>query len=72
MRARARDRFMRLLESVDLGQAEVIDHRLVALLWHVPLFLQWQGRRLDDEERAALQQVLDRATNQRERVLGVP
>lgn len=69
---RARDRFLQLLESIDLGQSELIDRRLVALLWYVPLFLQWQNRRLDEEERAALRQVLDRATNQLERILGVP
>jgi hypothetical protein len=69
---RARDRFLRLLESMDLGQTELIDRRVVALLWYVPLFLQWQNRRLDDEESAALQQVLDGVTNQLERILGVP
>ncbi len=41
----ARDRFLRLLESIDLGQAELIDRRVVALLWYVPLLLQWQSRR---------------------------
>lgn len=69
---RARDRFLRLLESIDLGQTETINRRVVALLWYVPLFLQWQDRRLDDEEQAALQQVGDRVTNQLERILGVP
>lgn len=69
---RARDRFLRLLDSIDLGQTETINRRVVALLWYVPLFLQWQDRRLDDEERAALRQVGDRVTNQLERILGVP
>jgi hypothetical protein len=69
---RARDRFLRLLDSVDLGPGEMISRRLVALLWYVPLLLQWQARRLDEEERVALQEVIDQVTNQLERVLGVP
>lgn len=69
---RARDRFLHLLESVDLGSSEVVDKRLVSLLWYVPLFLQWQDRRLDEEERVQLRQVLDQVTNQLERILGVP
>lgn len=69
---RARDRFLHLLESIDLGSSEVVNKRLVSLLWYVPLFLQWQDRRLDEEERAQLRQVLDQVTNQLERILGVP
>jgi hypothetical protein len=69
---RARDRFMRLLESVDLGQSEMINRRIVALLWYIPLFLQWQGRRLDEDEKLLLKQVSDQVTNQLERILGVP
>ena len=70
---RARDRFLHLLESVEIAEdAKTIDRRLVALLWYMPLFMQWQGRRLDDEEQAALQPVLDAVTNRLERILGAP
>lgn len=69
---RARDRFLRLLDSIELGPGEMISRRLVALLWYVPLLLEWQARRLDEEERVALRQVIDRVTNQLERILGVP
>jgi hypothetical protein len=70
--SRARDRFLQLIESVDLGSSDVVDRRLVSLLWYMPLFLQWQDRRVDEEGRAQLRQVLDRVTNQLERILGVP
>jgi hypothetical protein len=68
----ARDRFLRLLESIDLGANVSIDRRVVALLWYVPLFMQWQERRLDAEEREALQAAANRVTSQLERILGVP
>jgi hypothetical protein len=69
---RARDRFLQLLDSVDLGQGEMISRRIVALLWYIPPFLQWQIMRLDEDERKSLQRVLDHVTNQLERILGVP
>jgi|SRR5665213_478292 len=68
----ARDRFLHLLEGVDLGTSAVIDRRLVALLWYVPLFMQWQQERLDDEEKSYLLAAIDQVTNQLERILGVP
>lgn len=68
----ARDRFVRLLQSIDLEPADTIDRRLVGLLWYVPLFMQWQLERLDDEEQAALRAAIDQVTNQLERILGVP
>lgn len=40
----ARDRFLRLLQCIDLGTSGSIDRRVVALLWYVPLFMQWQER----------------------------
>lgn len=69
---RARDRFLELLVSIDLGPSETINRRLVALLWYLPLLLEWQKRRLDEEQRKALDQVMDEVTSQLERILGVP
>ncbi len=68
----ARDRFLRLLESIDLGAGGPIDRRVVALLWYVPLFMQWQEPRLDADERQALQAATNRVTSELERILGVP
>jgi len=69
---RARDRFLALLRSIDLGEGESVDRRIVALLWYVPLLLRWQERRLDDEERKALDHTIDSVTTELERILGVP
>jgi hypothetical protein len=68
----ARDRFLRLLQSIDLGSSGPIDRRIVALLWYIPLFMQWQERRLDPDERLALQEAASHVTTQLERILGVP
>lgn len=68
----ARDRFFRLLESIDLGAGGLIDRRVVALLWYVPMFMQWQERRLDGDERQALQAATNRVTAELERILGAP
>ena len=67
----ARDHFLQLLRSIDL-ETETLDRRLVGLLWYVPLFMQWQLERLDDEEQVALRAAVDQVTNQLERILGVP
>lgn len=68
----ARDRFFRLLESIDPGTGELINRRVVALLWYVPMFMQWQERRLDADERQALQAAANRVTSELERILGAP
>jgi hypothetical protein len=38
----------------------------------MPLFMQWQERRLDTDEREALQAAANRVTSELERILGVP
>jgi hypothetical protein len=68
----ARDRYLRLLQSIDFDGFEMVDRRLVALFLYMPLFLQWQEPRLDDDERNALGQTVDRVTSELERILGVP
>lgn len=68
----ALDRFLRLLQSIDVGVGSSIDRRVVALLWYVPLFMHWQERRLDVAERDHLQVAVNRVTSELERILGVP
>jgi hypothetical protein len=68
----ALDRFLRLLRSIDVPAGSSIDRRLVALLWYVPLFMQWQRRRLDAAEQQALEEAINKVTSQLERILGVP
>jgi len=68
----ARDRFLELLRSIRLEPSELIDRRVVSLLWYIPLLMQWQERRLDADERTALQETLNAVTTELERVLGVP
>lgn len=68
----ARDRFFRLLQSIDPGTSGSIDRRVVALLWYVPMFMEWQERRLDADEQEALRAAANRVTSELERILGMP
>lgn len=69
---RARDRFLRLLESIDLGSSDVVNRRLISLLWYLPEFLRWQSDRLGDEEIGQLHDTLNQVMSQLERILGIP
>lgn len=69
---RACDRYIRLLETVDLGEESVVDRRIVSVLWYMPLLIEWQRDRLDQDEHNALAPVLDKVTSELERILGVP
>jgi hypothetical protein len=60
------------LRELDLGDATVVDRRLVSLLWYMPLFIEWQGRRLPDDDQAKLNEVLNFVTTELQRILGVP
>jgi hypothetical protein len=59
------ERFEQLLRSVNLGDEETIDRRLVSLLWFVPLFMTWQRERVaeqggdPDQVEAATQKITD-------------
>jgi hypothetical protein len=69
----ARARLMRLVESIDLGEAEAVDRRVVALLWYLPLVLTWNAPRFDDEGlRSAIRETSDRVTAELERIFGIP
>jgi hypothetical protein len=65
-------RFFRLLESIDLGTGEPINRRVVALLWYIPLLMQWQHGRFEADERKALNAATDRVISELERILGLP
>jgi hypothetical protein len=66
--------FVRLLESLTAPTDAVIDRRLVALLWYIPGFLQWQKERVSEKGGDAI--ALERLSNQVqgiiEGILGVP
>ncbi|HET6383905.1 MAG TPA: hypothetical protein VFJ58_10980 [Armatimonadota bacterium] len=70
--APAAARFRRLLQAVDPGDEGVIDRRVVALLWYVPLIMQWQEPRLSRPDAESMRRTLEWVTAELERILGVP
>ena len=68
------ERFEQLVKSINHYQDEVINRRLVSLLWYAPTFMSWQRERVA-EEGGNIEE-LDSATtkilNLLEQILGVP
>jgi len=60
------------LRELDLGDEVDVNRRLVSLLWYMPLFIEWQERRVPESNQLALRTVLNEVTTELERVLGVP
>jgi hypothetical protein len=70
----ALDRLMTVLQEIE-PQGNTIDRRLVSLLWWIPWVIEWQGQRLERENRAqeaaAVHRARDAVFKQLERILGV-
>jgi hypothetical protein len=72
----AQERFLDLIESIDLGANEQLNRRIVSLLWMLPLILRW---RVDDfrsigRDVTGLERVVDRveAALMAPKALGAP
>lgn len=68
------ERFEQLLRSIDRHQGEVINRRLVSLLWYVPTFMSWQRPRVEEEGGIIeeLDSAITKTENLLEEILGVP
>ena len=66
--------FAAKLENIELPPGTTIDRRLVALLWYIPNFLDWQKERVKERggNSAGLEQLRNRVQGLIEQVLGVP
>jgi hypothetical protein len=42
------DRLLRLLQSIDFGEATELNRRVVALLWMIPTLMLWQLERVTE------------------------
>jgi len=67
-------RLLAVLETISLNDSEDINRRLVSLLWYMPLFMEWQKERVQEEggDRLALENAINQVQTQVERLLGVP
>ena len=68
------ERFERLLRSIDRPEGELIDRRLVSLLWYVPTFMSWQDERVEEQGGSIkdLEIARTKSLNLLEEILGVP
>ena len=68
------NRLIQILDFIDFGDNHSVNRRVVALLWYMPLFMEWQKKRV--QEAGGNVEVFDKATNQVqhlvEKLLGVP
>src|SRR5438552_1605020 len=64
--------FSILLKSISYEEDELIPKRIVSLLWYIPLFMEWQKERVQQEinlkEYNSLKQNIE---NELERILGI-
>ncbi len=64
------DRLLRLVRSLDFGEATLLHRRMVAVLWMIPLMMTWQLERVA-EQRGDLE-ALRRGMNQVQEILASP
>jgi hypothetical protein len=70
-----RDGARRLLELLDALPTDGSDlpHRVVALVWMIPVFLLWQRERLaGDADAREIEDLCNRCVDRLQRVLGAP
>jgi hypothetical protein len=70
----ALDRLIAILNELE-PRGKAIDRRLVSLLWWIPWVIEWQGQRLERENRreeaARVHRAHDTVFKELERILGV-
>ncbi|NNB89034.1 hypothetical protein HPC50_17985 [Corallococcus exiguus] len=66
------DALLTMLKRMDLGGSGPLERRVVSLLWYLPLFMSWQRERVEPKRLIELAKVEALATNEVERLLGVP
>lgn len=65
--------FIVLLKSISFEDEELISSRAVSLLWYIPLFMEWQIERVQNDISPEEYRILKKnIENELERILGVP
>jgi hypothetical protein len=67
-------RLLQLLDRIDFGGQEVIERRLVSLMWYIPRFMEWQKERLEENGISSerVDAAITEVENRLEEILGVP
>lgn len=68
------ERLLTLLESIDLGENQVVSRRLVALVWIIPTFMGWQLERVAKKggDVDSVRRGIDRSQAMLNSLLGTP
>lgn len=68
------EKFISKLQTLELPEGEVINRRLVSLLWFIPLFLSWQQERVGENggDVTAFQNFSGRVEGIVMEILGMP
>jgi hypothetical protein len=65
---------LRILNSINTDEDEMLPKRLVALLWYLPSFLTWQSERVKErsQDGLAYDKFVNEVQNSLEQILGTP
>ncbi len=68
------ERALKKLATITMAEDADVPRRLVSLLWYIPLFMQWQVERVQENKGDvnAYMAAITKMTNEVERVLGMP
>ena len=67
-------RALQKIKSISIAGDVELPRRIVSLLWYVPLFMEWQTKRVTENggDAATYTNAITAMTNEIERLLGVP
>lgn len=68
------EQVLKTVSGIRIEEDAVLPRRIVSLLWYIPLFMQWQVERVQENEGDARAYIaaVGRMTTAIERLLGVP
>ena len=68
------ERALKKISAINIGEDADVPRRVVSLLWYIPLFMQWQVERVQENkgDAKAYTTAITKLTNEIERLLGVP
>jgi hypothetical protein len=66
--------YLEILRSINLHDQELVPTRLLALIWYIPSFLEWQRERVSENggDVKGYARFITNVTNTLEDVIGVP
>ena len=68
------ERALRKVATLAIPEDAELPRRIVSLLWYIPLFMQWQVERVQENggDTVAYAKAITAMTNEVERLLGLP